>query len=144
MTIEKVDAAFCLAWWISPQLSVSHYQRVHYTHIGVTQIIHFNGMFHEIHHPFWGTPMTWTIPFLSFLPLQIFFKQGFGLGIVLWKHLLEGVLKGQVEGLGGEVAQAVGEVAIPEAIPGEPRARKSYRLGYKVSPIYTYKLLEVS
>ena len=43
------------------------------------------------------------------------FPASFGLGIVLWKHLLEGVLEGQVEGLGGEVAQAVGEVAIPEA-----------------------------
>ena len=46
------------------------------------------------------------------------FPASFGLGIVLWKHLLEGIFEGQVEGLGGEVAQAVGEVAIPEAIPG--------------------------
>mmetsp|Transcript_14008 Transcript_14008/g.29340 ORF Transcript_14008/g.29340 Transcript_14008/m.29340 type:complete len:287 (-) Transcript_14008:113-973(-) len=38
------------------------------------------------------------------------------LGVVLGEHLLEGVLEGQVEGLGGEVADAVGEVPIPEAL----------------------------
>mmetsp|Transcript_151931 Transcript_151931/g.368924 ORF Transcript_151931/g.368924 Transcript_151931/m.368924 type:complete len:338 (-) Transcript_151931:85-1098(-) len=38
-----------------------------------------------------------------------------GLGVVLGEHLFEGVLEGQVEGLRGEVADAVGEVPVPEA-----------------------------
>mmetsp|Transcript_31119 Transcript_31119/g.74247 ORF Transcript_31119/g.74247 Transcript_31119/m.74247 type:complete len:242 (+) Transcript_31119:368-1093(+) len=39
-----------------------------------------------------------------------------GLGIVFGEHLLECVLEGQVERLGGEVAKAVGEVAVPETL----------------------------
>mmetsp|Transcript_11052 Transcript_11052/g.35012 ORF Transcript_11052/g.35012 Transcript_11052/m.35012 type:complete len:338 (-) Transcript_11052:18-1031(-) len=40
----------------------------------------------------------------------------FRLGIVLREHLLEGILEGEVECLRGEVADAVCEVAIPEAL----------------------------
>ena len=39
-----------------------------------------------------------------------------GFWVVLWEHLLERVLEGQVEGLGREVADAVGQVAVPESL----------------------------
>lgn len=37
-----------------------------------------------------------------------------GARVVLGEHGLDGVLEGEVEGLGGEVAQHVGQVAAPE------------------------------
>ena len=30
------------------------------------QIIHFNRVFHDFHHPFWGTPIFWKHPHVEF------------------------------------------------------------------------------
>ncbi len=53
-----------------------------------SQIIHFNRVFHEINHPFWGYPYFWKHPYVQILWYQMACQPNWGMALVLWTNSL--------------------------------------------------------